>query len=148
MGGHMAHPNSGRFRLKMSRFSLRTRVFGAVFLAFGVLSAGMYIWDAARPQSNAPDEGLVFGATYSKEYAQSLGLDWKKAYTAVLDDLGIRLLRIPAYWDEIEPRPGQYDFSDVDWQLAEAGWRGARLNTGSTARLCWAATHSGRGVGE
>ncbi len=67
------------------------------------------------------------GATFSKKYATELGLDWHEAYTATLDDLGVRALRIPVYWDEIEPQPGKFNFSDVDWQLQEAGRRDAKV---------------------
>jgi hypothetical protein len=65
--------------------------------------------------------------TFSTEYAKSLGLDWKQVYTATLDDLVVRHLRIPIYWDEIQPQPGAYDFSDVDWMMSEAAHRGAKV---------------------
>jgi hypothetical protein len=74
--------------------------------------------------AGAPTE---FGATFSKPYAEELGIDWRTAYAAALDDLGLRRLRIPAYWDDIEPEPGVFAFEDVDWQVAEAARRGAKV---------------------
>ncbi len=121
----MAYPDIGWSRLKPRSFGLKTRVFAAVFFVLGAAALGVWAFAGERPA--AAEGGLVFGATFSKEYAQSLGLDWQAAYTAVLDDLGIRLLRIPAYWDEIEPQPGHFDFSDVDWQISEAARRGAKV---------------------
>jgi hypothetical protein len=68
-----------------------------------------------------------FGATFSKKFCIELGLDWKEAYKEILDDLGVRHLRLPAYWDEIEPNEGKYDFADLDHMVSEASNRGAKL---------------------
>ncbi len=73
------------------------------------------------------EKDIKLGATFSKVYASDLGLDWKETFTAVLDDLGVRLLRIPAYWTDVEPVPGVYDFSSVDWQVDEAARRGSTI---------------------
>jgi hypothetical protein len=71
---------------------------------------------------------ITWGVTFSQKYAKELGLDWKQTYLSVLDDLGVKRLRIPVYWDEIQPAVnGSYDFQDVDWMLAEADKRGAKV---------------------
>ena len=67
------------------------------------------------------------GVTFSARYASDIGLDWKQAFTATLDDLHARKIRIPVYWDLAEPIEGQYDFSDIDWQLSEAKKRNAEI---------------------
>lgn len=59
------------------------------------------------------------GVTFSSRYASDIGLDWKKSLTAALDELAVRKIRIPVYWDLVESKEGEYDFSDVDWQLEE-----------------------------
>lgn len=59
------------------------------------------------------------GATYSRRYADSLGLDWRRAYREVIDELRIRHIRLPVYWDEIEPEPGSFNWKDLDWHLEE-----------------------------
>jgi hypothetical protein len=64
------------------------------------------------------------GVTFSARYAGDIGLNWKEAYLAALDDLKIRKVRIPVYWDLAEKKEGQYDFSDIIWQLDEAKRRG------------------------
>jgi len=71
---------------------------------------------------------LSYGVTFAKQYAEYLGLDWKKTYLEILDDLGIRKIRISAYWDEIQAK-GQddFDYRDMDWQIDEAGKRGATI---------------------
>ena len=75
----------------------------------------------------APRQDVGLGVTFSSRYATDLGLDWKAAYTAMLDDLGVRKIRIPVYWDLVEQSDGVYDFSDVDWQLEEASKRNAEV---------------------
>ena len=55
-----------------------------------------------------------FGATFSKKFCEELGLNWQETYIAILDDLKVRNLRLPAYWDEIEPDEGTYNFKDFD----------------------------------
>ncbi|NQU83947.1 MAG: beta-galactosidase [Parcubacteria group bacterium] len=73
------------------------------------------------------ERDISYGATFSKPYAEEFGLDWRKAYLAVLDDLKVRKLRIPAYWDLIEPEQDKYDFTDLDWQINEADKRDAKI---------------------
>lgn len=75
----------------------------------------------------APREDVKFGMTFSARYADALGLDWRETYLALLDDLGVRKLRLPVYWDLAEKEKGQYDWDDVDWQITEAKKRGAEV---------------------
>ena len=49
---------------------------------------------------------------------------------ALLDDLGAKHVRISVEWSQVEPRPGEFDFTLVDALLAEAGRRGARAVVG------------------
>jgi len=58
-----------------------------------------------------------FGVTFSKIYAEELGLDWKKAYLSIFKDLKITKIRIPVYWPEVESEEGRFDFSSIDWML-------------------------------
>jgi hypothetical protein len=67
------------------------------------------------------------GVTFSKRYAEDIGLDWRAAYEATLDDLGVKKIRIPVYWDWVEPENGKYDFVDLDFQMAEAEKRNAEI---------------------
>ncbi|MEI7890377.1 MAG: hypothetical protein WCI36_00250 [bacterium] len=67
------------------------------------------------------------GVTFSSLYAQQIGLDWKAAYLAMLDDLQLKHVRLPVYWDRVEKVEGQYDFSDIDWQLEQAQSRNVKI---------------------
>ncbi len=70
---------------------------------------------------------IDIGVTFSNRYAEDIGLDWKEAYVAILDDLKVKKIRIPIYWDLTEPKEGEYSFSDVEWQLEEAQKRNAEI---------------------
>ena len=59
------------------------------------------------------------GTTYSPRQSEYLGVDWKKAYLSTLET-GFDLIRLGAYWDEIEKEEDVYDFSALDWQVREA----------------------------
>lgn len=98
-----------------------------VFCVIAVLAIGLFFADAITSNLSVPTERMLIGATFSKPYAESLGLDWKAVYTAVLDELKVQRLRIPAYWDNIEPEPGVYNFADVDWQVEQAAEHGAQV---------------------
>jgi len=72
-----------------------------------------------------PADEINYGVTFSPRYATYLQLDWKQAYQAVLTDLKVKHLRLMAYWGEIEPLEGQYDFTNLDYQMNEATKNGA-----------------------
>jgi hypothetical protein len=74
-----------------------------------------------------PPTKRTYGVTFSGEYAREIGIDWQAAYLAVLDELGVRAVRIPAYWDLIERSPGAYDWSELDFYVHEARERGAQV---------------------
>lgn len=67
------------------------------------------------------------GVTFSYIYAAQIGLDWKATYLAMLDDLKIKHVRLPVYWDRVEKSEGEYDFSEIDWQLEQAQSRGVEI---------------------
>lgn len=75
----------------------------------------------------AEPESIEYGMTFSARYAEELGLDWRETYRAMLDDLGVRRVRIPVYWDMVEPERGIYHWSDIDFQLREAATRDASV---------------------
>lgn len=68
-----------------------------------------------------------FGATFSTKFCDELGLDWKETYQAMLDQLRVRYIRIPVYWDEIEKEEGVFDFSKYDYLLSEGEKRHAHF---------------------
>ena len=93
----------------------------AVFICLVLLSVGgmygiarWYMWS----ERNVP---LTLGASFSPDYAASLGVDPHAALHAMLTDLHIRELRLDSYWSDMQPTAnGSYDFSQLDWQMHEA----------------------------
>ncbi|MFZ2187403.1 MAG: glycoside hydrolase family 2 TIM barrel-domain containing protein [Candidatus Moraniibacteriota bacterium] len=86
------------------------------------LSAVFGYFNLAGP---APRQDVKLGMTFSSRYATDLGLDWRKTYLALLDEVGVKKLRLPVYWDLVETSPGEYHWGDLDWQLGEAERHGA-----------------------
>lgn len=70
---------------------------------------------------------FTYGVSFSKFHSDELGLDWKKVYLALLDELKIRNFRFSAHWPATEPKDGKYDFSVLDFQMREARRRGVSV---------------------
>ncbi|MBW6441060.1 cellulase family glycosylhydrolase [Patescibacteria group bacterium] len=78
----------------------------------------------AMPRQNMK---VVYGVTFSKAFAQHLGLNWQETYLALLDDAGVKKMRLPSYWNEIENEQEKFFFEDLDWQIYEAEKRGVDI---------------------
>ena len=78
---------------------------------------------------------LVYGVNFSKKQAEDFGLNWKEAYLAVLDELGVKKIRLAAYWNEIEPEQGKFVWEDLDWQINEASKRNIEIILAIGGRL-------------
>lgn len=74
-----------------------------------------------------PETSTVFGVTFSPRTMTEYGGNPREAYTAVLDDLEARHIRLPLFWNEIEPVDDVYAFAETDWYLDEAAKRGAMV---------------------
>lgn len=72
-------------------------------------------------------EKIKWGVDFSIRQAEDFGLNWKETFLAILDDLGVKNLRVSAHWDLIESKEGTYDFSDLDWMIDEAGKRNVEI---------------------
>jgi len=88
---------------------------------------GLIVMFVLARLSHNPNRQAVYGVTFSKSFAEHLQLDWKKVYTEMLDDLEVKYIRIPTYWDNVEPEQGKYNWDDIDWQIDEAEKREARV---------------------
>ena len=70
---------------------------------------------------------ITYGVVFSQKHSTDMGLDWKQNYSALLDDLKVKNIKLAVHWDLIETGPGVYDFSDIDWQLEEAKIHNAKI---------------------
>ncbi len=85
------------------------------YLLLTLLAVYVLLWLLSIPVHRQ-----VWGVSFRPEYADSLGLDWKKTYSAIITDLKPHSIRIAAEWANIEPVKGKYEFSDLDWMIKQA----------------------------
>ncbi len=87
-----------------------------IFKLFFILLIIAFFFVGKSPVKKEPE----WGVTFSKKYAEDLNLDWKETYLALINDLNVKKIRIPFYWDLIEKEKDVYDFKNTDWILEEA----------------------------
>ncbi len=110
-----------------------TRRYRWLIILIGIILVllGIFSWLISKP---VPEE-ITYGMSFNTFYAEDLGLDWQETYDAILDDLGVRHLRLAAHWPMIEPRDDVYDFSKLDYQIDRAEEVGAEVILGVGRRL-------------
>jgi len=117
-------PKPARFLLDnfaiMENMRKKIIIWGVVIMLLALAAGAFYSW-------RAPARNITWGVVFSQKQADNLGLDWRQVYLALLDDLGAEKIKIAAHWDLLEPQQGEYDFSDLDWQLAEASKRSVKI---------------------
>lgn len=70
---------------------------------------------------------VTLGISFSPDYARQLSLDPKLTYQNILQDLKPKKIRLAAYWDQIEPTEGKFDFRDLDYYVNQAGDHGSQV---------------------
>lgn len=68
----------------------------------------------------------VFGTTFPYLHLREAGHDWRKALDAA-GELDLKVLRLGAYWSEIERTEGRFDFSELEEVVDAASARGYQL---------------------
>ena len=91
-----------------------------VWLIIGILIGVWY-------QHKHRNDPFVLGVSFSEDYSASLGLNWQDNYLGLLN-LGFKNLRLMSYWSDIEPQAGEYNFTDLDWQMHQAALHGAKVS--------------------
>jgi hypothetical protein len=125
------HPQLYTARLRRAAKSLITwplrywrgnwwhKTLSVAVLAFALCVGTMYgiaLWY----QHSEKDKQQTLGVTFIADYATYLGLNAHQTYQAILGDLQVKHLRLVSYWADIEPVQGQYDFSELDYEMAQA----------------------------
>jgi beta-galactosidase GanA len=100
-----------RFYLK-----LIPRILLGFLVVFAVLVLMTYLFFGRGGEASK----ITWGASFDAAYAESLGLDWKKTYLSLLDEVGVDHLRLVAFWNTVEPQEDRFDFSALDFQMTEA----------------------------
>lgn len=76
---------------------------------------------------HTPTPNISLGASFSSKYSEYLALDWKQTYLSILSELGIKNLRLTAYWEDLEKEEGKFSFEDVDFMVDQAEKFGAKV---------------------
>ncbi len=92
-----------------------------VFLVAVFLAYFFFIGNAPKQQP------ITWGVDFSQMQAESLKLDWKKTYLAILEDLGAGNVKLHTQWDWVEGKRGEYYFDDIDWQMRQAEIHNAKI---------------------
>lgn len=74
------------------------------------------------------NEPLNLGVSFIPDYAKGFGLDPQQTMDAIIQDLGVKNIRLVSYWEDIETKPGAYDFSQLDWEFAKAQAAGVKVS--------------------
>ena len=61
-----------------------------------------------------------WGVDFSQSQAEYLKLDWKETYSAIINDLGARNIKLHTNWDWVEGKQDNFYFNDIDWQIKQA----------------------------
>ncbi len=85
---------------------------------------GIARWYMAKHAS----EPFNMAATFIPDYAESFGLDKQQTMDAMINDLGIKHLRLVSYWENGEATRDVYDFSFLDWQMQKARENGVKVS--------------------
>lgn len=90
------------------------KIFFLFIVIFLILTGYLFIGNSPRA------EKITWGVNFSQKHSELLGLNWRENYTALIDDLKTKKIKIITHWDLIEPEEGKYDFKDLDWQIKTA----------------------------
>jgi hypothetical protein len=101
----------------------RLRTILSILAALLVIALAWFTWYAYKP---VPVK-ITYGMSFNTMYARELGLDWQTTYDAIIDELGVRHLRLAAHWPMVEPIDDVYNFTELDYQLARAEEVGAEV---------------------
>ncbi|KKS30850.1 MAG: hypothetical protein UU89_C0001G0010 [Parcubacteria group bacterium GW2011_GWC2_42_11] len=94
-----------------------------LLLVFIILAGAGLVWYLLTHE--AYPEEVQYGVSFNTLYARELGLEWEEVYTAILDDLQVRHLRLAAHWTMVAPAEGEWNFSELDTQIRLAEEHGA-----------------------
>lgn len=80
-----------------------------------IIVAGIFAFTRASISlKQVPTRSVRWGITFSTVYASYLGLDVMKTYQDLVENLGVRVVRFPVYWPDIEPQDDAYTWDQLD----------------------------------
>jgi len=92
---------------------LTNKIKKMMIISLVAIGAILILMPFLFPPKNKPED-MIFGATYSTLFAEELGLDPIKPLEVAFKELNLKRVRIPIYWNKIEPSQGKFDFTQTD----------------------------------
>lgn len=97
-------------------------LFLIIIFAFLAIVFCYFFVGSAPVQKN-----ITWGVDFSQMQAESLKLNWKETYSAIIDELGVKNIKLHTQWDWVEGKKDNYYFDDIDWQLSQAKNKGVKI---------------------
>lgn len=69
----------------------------------------------------------TYGVSFSRFHTDELGLDWRETFLAIQNDLDVKHYRFSAHWPLTEPQRDEYNFAELDFQMAEVKRNGSSV---------------------
>jgi hypothetical protein len=98
----------------------------AILVALVVMGLFLFVYVSFWMRESA-SKPVRFGVTYSTVYAWHLGLDVIKTYEDLVEELGVRAVRLPVYWPDIEPDQDRFDWNQLDQLVAYSEQKHVKL---------------------
>jgi hypothetical protein len=72
------------------------------------------LYFALSPSKN---ENVSYGLNFSDKFAREMNLDWKQVFNTMVEEMPTKKYRLVVYWDDVEKNPGEFDYSNIKYQL-------------------------------
>lgn len=103
----------------------RRKKFLLVILFLAIMASAVIL--VIKLTTPKHEKSMIYGVSFSTEYASYLGLDPRKAFAKILDNWQFKYIRLSAQWDLIEKEKNKYDWNDLDWMMNESAKRNAKV---------------------
>lgn len=115
------------FKDNLTFTSLVLKVLGIL-----VIGAGLYVMATSAGSGsaysvNSQSKKVSYGVSFSSKFAKELNLDPQETYIKILDELKVKYIRLPIYWDEFEKEEGKFSKEEFEFYLKEADNRGVKV---------------------
>ncbi len=101
----------------------KTAKYFFILLIVVALSAVIYFFMGKASKQDK----IIWGVSFSAKQAENLGLDARETYSSLINELGVKRIKISVHWDLIEPKSRVYDFQDLDWEMEQAKDKGVKI---------------------
>lgn len=75
-----------------------------------------------------PIDPQKYGVSFSIKQCRNFGIKPQETLRWLIEDAGFRRLRLMSYWNEHEKKQGEYDFTELDWQIKMAEENGCLVS--------------------